>query len=384
MKKIRALIAFGTRPEAIKMAPLVKLLQQDERFEPIVLVTAQHRQMLDQVLNLFEIRPDFDLDIMTQNQSLSELTSSILVKSGQVINQSKPHIVLVHGDTATTLSVSLAAYYERVPIAHVEAGLRTFDIYNPWPEEANRKITTALTKLHFAPTKRSKDNLLREGVAANTIFITGNTVIDALLMVTHKIHNDSGLTKQLKETFSYINFDKPLILVTGHRRESFGSGFEQICEAIAQTAKEYPEAQVIYPVHLNPKVQEPVNRLLGKIPNVFLIPPQSYLEFVYLMNLANIILTDSGGIQEEAPSLNKPVLVMRDVTERPEAVEAGTVELVGTSKTLIYQKLSGFLNQSSQESFKKKENPYGDGTAAAQIVSVLVSHFRDQGAISDE
>lgn len=366
------------------MAPLVKLLQQDERFEPIVLVTAQHRQMLDQVLNLFEIRPDFDLDIMTQNQSLSELTSSILVKSGQVINQSKPDIVLVHGDTATTLSVSLAAYYERVPIAHVEAGLRTFDIYNPWPEEVNRKITTALAKLHFAPTERSKDNLLREGVATNTIFVTGNTVIDALLMVTQKIHNDSGLTNQLKETFSYINFEKPLILVTGHRRESFGSGFEQICEAIAQIAKEYPEAQVIYPVHLNPKVQEPVNRLLGKIPNVFLIPPQPYLEFVYLMNLANIILTDSGGIQEEAPSLNKPVLVMRDVTERPEAVEAGTVELVGTSKTLIYQKLSGFLNQSSQEPFKKKENPYGDGTAAEQIVSVLVSLFRDQGAISDE
>lgn len=360
------------------MAPLVKSLQSDQRFQTFVLVTGQHREMLDQVLNVFEITPDFDLNIMTKNQNLNELTGNILVKSGDVIRKVKPDIVLVHGDTATTLSVSLAAYYEQTPVAHIEAGLRTQNIYSPWPEEANRKITTTLASLHFAPTQESKNNLLREGVKPDTIFVTGNTVIDALIAATQKIFGEKELTQLLTEKFSFINPAKSTILVTGHRRESFGGGFDQICEAIAQTALTHHDTQVIYPVHLNPKVHEPVHRLLGKIPNVFLIEPQPYLEFVYLMNRADIILTDSGGIQEEAPSLNKPVLVMRDVTERPEAVKAGTVELVGTNQVLIVEKLSALLKQVGTEHQKVKTNPYGDGTSAEQIVSVLAFVFGDQ------
>ncbi|MCF6434963.1 UDP-N-acetylglucosamine 2-epimerase (non-hydrolyzing) [Pseudoalteromonas sp. MMG021] len=356
------------------MAPLVHALEQDTRFETKVCVTAQHREMLDQVLELFKITPDYDLNLMKAGQTLPEVTSRILLEFTPVLKEFKPDVVLVHGDTATTFAASLAAYYEQISVGHVEAGLRTGNIYSPWPEEANRKLTGALAKYHFAPTETSKQNLLTENYACEHISVTGNTVIDALLMVKQQIEADSDLSKTLAAQFPMLDESKKLILVTGHRRESFGGGFERICEALAQTASTHPDCQILYPVHLNPNVQEPVTRILGEVNNVHLIEPQQYLPFVYLMNRAYIILTDSGGIQEEAPSLGKPVLVMRDTTERPEAVEAGTVKLVGTDVEVITSSLNELLvNEASYAQMSRAHNPYGDGNACQRICDILAN-----------
>ncbi|ELK8508819.1 non-hydrolyzing UDP-N-acetylglucosamine 2-epimerase [Vibrio vulnificus] len=372
MSKKKVLTVFGTRPEAIKMAPLVHALAADERFEAKCCVTAQHREMLDQVLELFEITPDYDLNLMKAGQTLNEVTARILLELKPVLQEFKPDVVLVHGDTATTFAASLAAYYEQIAVGHVEAGLRTGNIYSPWPEEANRKLTGALTKYHFAPTETSQQNLLQENYAAEDIFVTGNTVIDALLMVKEKIDQDADLKATLAAQFPYLDESKKLILVTGHRRESFGGGFERICEALAQTAKQHPEAQILYPMHLNPNVREPVNRILGSVENVLLIEPQQYLPFIYLMDRAHIILTDSGGIQEEAPSLGKPVLVMRDTTERPEAVAAGTVKLVGTDVEKIVSNLNTLITDSeAYQAMSFAHNPYGDGKACQRILNSL-------------
>lgn len=371
MKKI--LTVFGTRPEAIKMAPLVHSLEGDDRFDAKVCVTAQHREMLDQVLELFEIKPDFDLNIMKAGQTLNDVTTSILVGLKPILEDFKPDVVLVHGDTATTFAASLATYYQQIKVGHVEAGLRTGNIYSPWPEEANRKLTSAITNYHFAPTEGSKENLLNEGISKDEITVTGNTVIDALFWVREKLNKDSTLTNELSSRFDYLDPNKKLILVTGHRRESFGGGFERICEALRQIATNNPDAQVLYPVHLNPNVQEPVNRLLKRLDNVFLIEPQQYLPFCYLMDRASIILTDSGGIQEEAPSLGKPVLVMRETTERPEAVDAGTVRLVGTDVKLIVSQVDLLLtNPDEYQKMSKAHNPYGDGLACGRILEFLV------------
>lgn len=372
---MKILTVFGTRPEAIKMAPLVHALADDSRFEAKICVTAQHREMLDQVLELFEIKPDYDLNLMKHGQTLNEVTARILLEIKPVLQEFKPDIVLVHGDTATTFSTSLAAYYEQIPVGHVEAGLRTGNIYSPWPEEANRKLTGVLTKYHFAPTDNSKRNLLAEGIDESDIEVTGNTVIDALILVRDKIENDVELTSKLESQFPFLDKEKKLILVTGHRRESFGGGFERICEALAITAKKYPKVQILYPVHLNPNVQEPVNRILDGIENIILIEPQQYLPFIYLMNRSHIILTDSGGIQEEAPSLGKPVLVMRDTTERPEAVGAGTVILVGTDVDKITTSLSELMdNKESYKAMSYAHNPYGDGKACQCILDFLFSN----------
>ena len=354
------------------MAPLVHALAADDRFEAKVCVTAQHREMLDQVLELFDIEPDYDLNLMQPGQTLNEVTARILLELKPVLKSFKPDVVLVHGDTATTLATSLAAYYEQIKVGHVEAGLRTDNIYSPWPEEANRKLTGALAAYHFAPTKMSKANLLKENIKPENISVTGNTVIDALLMVKDKIESNKKLKSELENQFPYLDANKKLILVTGHRRESFGGGFERICEALATTAKAQPAAQIVYPMHLNPNVREPVNRILAKIDNIFLIEPQQYLPFIYLMARAHIILTDSGGIQEEAPSLGKPVLVMRNTTERPEAVEAGTVKLVGTNISKIIAGLELLLTDN--DAYKKMSfahNPYGDGKACQRIVETL-------------
>ncbi|MGF1689524.1 UDP-N-acetylglucosamine 2-epimerase (non-hydrolyzing) [Photobacterium japonica] len=372
MTKKKILTVFGTRPEAIKMAPLVHALAADERFEAKCCVTAQHREMLDQVLELFEITPDYDLNLMQAGQTLNDVTARILLELKPVLQEFKPDVVLVHGDTATTFAASLAAYYEQIAVGHVEAGLRTGNIYSPWPEEGNRKLTGTLAKYHFAPTETSKANLLAENYAADDIFVTGNTVIDALLMVKEKIDSDSDLNATLAAQFPFLDESKKLILVTGHRRESFGGGFERICQALAETAKAHPDVQVLYPMHLNPNVREPVNRLLADVDNVFLIEPQQYLPFIYLMSKANIILTDSGGIQEEAPSLGKPVLVMRDTTERPEAVSAGTVKLVGTDTKNIVDNLDMLLtNQEEYDAMSFSHNPYGDGKSCEKILSFL-------------
>ncbi|EJN6712660.1 UDP-N-acetylglucosamine 2-epimerase (non-hydrolyzing) [Vibrio vulnificus] len=372
MSKKKVLTVFGTRPEAIKMAPLVHALAADERFEAKVCVTAQHREMLDQVLELFEITPDYDLNLMKAGQTLNEVTARILLELKPVLQEFKPDVVLVHGDTATTFAASLAAYYEQIAVGHVEAGLRTGNIYSPWPEEANRKLTGALTKYHFAPTETSQQNLLQENYAPENIFVTGNTVIDALLMVKEKIEQDADLKATLLAQFPDLDESKKLILVTGHRRESFGGGFERICEALAQTAKQHPEVQILYPMHLNPNVREPVNRILGSVENVLLIEPQQYLPFIYLMDRAHIILTDSGGIQEEAPSLGKPVLVMRDTTERPEAVAAGTVKLVGTDVEKIVSNLNTLITDSeAYQAMSFAHNPYGDGKACQRILDSL-------------
>lgn len=372
MTKKRVLTVFGTRPEAIKMAPLVHALSADERFEAKCCVTAQHREMLDQVLELFEIKPDYDLNLMRAGQSLNDVTARILLELKPVLQEFKPDVVLVHGDTATTFAASLAAYYEQIAVGHVEAGLRTGNIYSPWPEEANRKLTGALTQYHFAPTNTSQNNLLRENFDKNNISVTGNTVIDALLMIKEKIDHDEALQHSLSEQFPFLREDKMLVLVTGHRRESFGGGFERICEALAFTAQKHPEAQIVYPMHLNPNVREPVNRILAGISNVHLIEPQQYLPFIYLMNRSHIILTDSGGIQEEAPSLGKPVLVMRDTTERPEAVEAGTVKLVGTNVDRIVTSLTTLLQDEQEyKEMSFAHNPYGDGKACQRILDVL-------------
>ena len=372
MKKI--LTVFGTRPEAIKMAPLVRALASDERFDARVCVTAQHREMLDHVLELFDIVPDFDLDIMKTSQTLNNLTTAILLGLKPVLAEFKPDLILVHGDTATTFAASLAAYHEQIKIGHVEAGLRTGNIYSPWPEEGNRKLTSAITNFHFAPTLGSKQNLLNEGVSENDIVVTGNTVIDALFWVREKLKQEKSLSTSLSSTFDYLDPNKKLILVTAHRRESFGAGFKKICEALRQVAIKNPNTQVLYPVHLNPNVQDPVKKLLRGIDNIFLIEPQQYLPFCYLMERASIILTDSGGIQEEAPSIGKPVLVMRDTTERPEAIKAGTVILVGTDIKLIVRKVEMLLSDSKEYKLMSlAHNPYGDGLACRRILDFLAS-----------
>jgi len=369
---MKVLTVFGTRPEAIKMAPLVHALEKDSYFNSKVCVTAQHREMLDQVLDLFEITPEYDLDLMKAGQSLNQVTARILLELKPILEEFKPDIVLVHGDTATTFAASLAAYYEQIPVGHVEAGLRTGNIYSPWPEEGNRRLTGSLSKYHFAPTTTSKQNLLKENYSSESICVTGNTVIDALLMIQDKITKDKGIKDKLDSQFSFLDRDKKLILVTGHRRESFGAGFERICQALAITAKKYPEAQILYPMHLNPQVREPVNRILKNIDNVLLIEPQQYLPFIYLMTRAHIILTDSGGIQEEAPSLGKPVLVMRNTTERPEAVAAGTVKLVGTQIDDMMTGIGELMDcEAAYEAMSFAHNPYGDGNASQKILEFL-------------
>ena len=372
MKKV--LTVFGTRPEAIKMAPLVHALADDSRFDSRVCVTAQHREMLDQVLGLFEIMPEYDLNLMKSGQTLKDVTSGILKGMESVLDDFQPDVVLVHGDTATTFAAALSAYYKQIPVGHIEAGLRTGNIYSPWPEEGNRKLTGALTRYHFAPTRTSKQNLLNENVPASDISVTGNTVIDALLWVKDKLDKDSLLSEKLASLFPMLDSSKKLILVTGHRRESFGGGFERICEALLKVSNEHPDCQIIYPVHLNPNVQEPVNRLLADSSNVHLIAPQDYLPFVYLMSQSYLILTDSGGIQEEAPSLGKPVLVMRNTTERPEAVMAGTVKLVGTDVDLILKEVRNLLvNETAYAEMSRAHNPYGDGRACIRILDFLNS-----------
>ncbi|MGJ7457345.1 non-hydrolyzing UDP-N-acetylglucosamine 2-epimerase [Halomonas sp. RA08-2] len=369
---MKTLCVFGTRPEAIKMAPLALSLAEDERFDAHVCVTGQHREMLDQVLDLFELTPDYDLNIMKPGQDLTDVTTAILQGMKAVLKRVKPDIVLVHGDTATTFATTLAAYYQQIPVAHVEAGLRTGNLYSPWPEEANRKLTGALAELHFAPTELSRQNLLKEGVAPGKLHVTGNTVIDALLEVVAKLESNTELQTQFAEQFDFLDVSRKLILVTGHRRESFGGGFERICQALHDTAAAHPDTQIVYPVHLNPNVLEPVKRLLSDIDNVYLIEPLDYLPFVYLMNRSHLILTDSGGIQEEAPSLGKPVLVMRDTTERPEAVEAGTVKLVGTDVARIVSEMHTLLTDTAAyEAMSYAHNPYGDGKACQRIRDVL-------------
>ncbi|MFI8416142.1 non-hydrolyzing UDP-N-acetylglucosamine 2-epimerase [Serratia sp. NPDC078593] len=372
---MKVLTVFGTRPEAIKMAPLVHALAKDDAFESRVCVTAQHREMLDQVLRLFDIVPDYDLNIMKPGQGLSEITCRILEGLKGVLEEFKPDVVLVHGDTTTTLATSLAAFYQRIPVGHVEAGLRTGDLYSPWPEEANRKLTGHLAMFHFAPTENSRQNLLRESVPDNHIFVTGNTVIDALFWVRDRVMNDVPLRDSLAQRYPFLDVSKKLILVTGHRRESFGGGFERICSALAEIARRHPDVQVVYPVHLNPNVSEPVNRILKNVSNIILIDPQDYLPFVYLMAHSTIILTDSGGIQEEAPSLGKPVLVMRETTERPEAVDAGTVRLVGTDVETIVDAVTRLLTDENEyHEMSRAHNPYGDGHACQRILEALKNH----------
>ncbi|MEB6334567.1 non-hydrolyzing UDP-N-acetylglucosamine 2-epimerase [Serratia rhizosphaerae] len=372
---MKVLTVFGTRPEAIKMAPLVHALAQDEAFEARVCVTAQHREMLDQVLRLFEIVPDYDLNIMQPGQGLTEITCRILEGLKGVLEAFKPDVVLVHGDTTTTLATSLAAFYQRIPVGHVEAGLRTGDLYSPWPEEANRTLTGHLAMFHFAPTENSRQNLLCERVPDSQIFVTGNSVIDSLFWVRDRVMSDARQREALAQRYPFLDDDKKLILVTGHRRESFGGGFERICSALAEIARQHPDVQVVYPVHLNPNVSEPVNRILKGIDNIMLIDPQDYLPFVYLMAKSTIILTDSGGIQEEAPSLGKPVLVMRETTERPEAVDAGTVRLVGTDVATIVAAVGRLLTDENEyHAMSRAHNPYGDGHACQRILEALKNY----------
>lgn len=370
MKKV--MVVFGTRPEAIKMAPVVAALKQQPGVSTLVAVTAQHRQMLDQVLDLFGIVPDDDLDVMQPGQTLAALTSRILQGMTELIDSRKPDLVLVHGDTSTTLATSLAAFYNRVPVGHVEAGLRTGDMYSPWPEEANRRLTAPLASLHFAPTERSRQNLLAENTHAGSVHVTGNTVIDALLAIVARIDADPALEGSLASRFPFLDPSKRLILITGHRRENFGKGFEDICHAIREIALR-GDTQVVYPVHLNPNVQEPVKRILSGTDNVHLIEPLDYLPFVYLMSRCHLIITDSGGVQEEAPSLGKPVLVMRNTTERPEAVDAGTVRLVGTDPARIVAETAALLDsEDAYLAMAKAHNPYGDGLASRRIAEIVV------------
>ncbi|HEQ1859688.1 TPA: non-hydrolyzing UDP-N-acetylglucosamine 2-epimerase [Providencia alcalifaciens] len=372
---MKVLTVFGTRPEAIKMAPLVHALADDADFEAKVCVTAQHREMLDQVLNLFEITPDYDLNIMKPGQDLTDITCRILEGLKAVFADFQPDVVLVHGDTATTMATSLAAFYHRIPVGHVEAGLRTGNLYSPWPEEGNRKIAGHLAQYHFAPTENSRQNLLNESIPDSHIFVTGNTVIDALLWVKEKVMGNQNMMAELAGNYPFIDPNKKMLLVTGHRRESFGGGFERICHALADIAQAHPDVQVVYPVHLNPNVSEPVKRILHGIDNIILISPQEYLPFVYLMNHAYLILTDSGGIQEEAPSLGKPVLVMRDTTERPEAVDAGTVRLVGTDTQTIVNEVNRLLTDEAEyHEMSRAHNPYGDGHACQRILAALKSN----------
>ena len=374
MKKI--LLVFGTRPEAIKMAPLVKALQKDtEHFETRVCVTAQHRQMLDQVLEVFGSTPEYDLNIMAPNQDLYDITAKVLLGLREVLKDFRPDTVLVHGDTTTSMAASLAAFYMQIPVGHVEAGLRTYNMLSPWPEEMNRQVTDRICTYYFAPTEQSKVNLLQENIDAKKIFITGNTVIDALLMAVDIISTTAGvkekMAKELQEK-GYTVGDREYILVTGHRRENFGDGFLHICKAIKELAALHPEMDIVYPVHLNPNVQKPVYELLSGLSNVYLISPPDYLPFIYAMQHSTLLLTDSGGVQEEAPSLGKPVLVMRDTTERPEAVEAGTVKLVGTNAEAIVSNVTALLlDKEMYKRMSETHNPYGDGQACERIIAAL-------------
>lgn len=378
------MLVFGTRPEAIKMAPLVKAFQEKkDDFETIVCVTGQHREMLDQVLHLFDIKPDYDLNIMKQGQDLYDITARVLLGLRDVFKVCKPDILFVHGDTTTSTAAALAGFYQQIPVAHIEAGLRTHDIYSPWPEEMNRQITGRIATYNFCPTQLSRQNLLKENVADDKITVTGNTVIDALHCVTTKIKNDKALDANLTEALKAKGYDttrlakeKRLVLITGHRRENFGDGFLHICHAIQDLAKKFPKVDFVYPMHLNPNVRKPIHQVFGEdltnLGNVFFIEPLEYLSFVFLMEKSDIVLTDSGGIQEEAPGLGKPVLVMRNTTERPEAVDAGTVKLVGTDYNAIVEKVSILLtNQEAYNKMSKATNPYGDGKACERIIKYL-------------
>ena len=382
MKKV--MLVFGTRPEAIKMAPLVKEFQKyPEEFQTIVCVTGQHREMLDQVLRIFDIVPDYDLDIMKQGQDLYDVTARVLTGMREVLQESQPDLVLVHGDTTTSTAAALAAFYQQIPVGHIEAGLRTHNIYSPWPEEMNRQITGRISTYHFAPTDLSKKNLLAEDIAEEAITVTGNTVIDALYMVVDKIKTDDALSANLKTVLSNSGYDvnrlsdgRKMVLITGHRRENFGDGFISMCKAIKTLTEKYRDIDFVYPMHLNPNVRKPIHEIFGEslsdLGNIFFIEPLEYLSFVYLMEKSTVILTDSGGIQEEAPGLGKPVLVMRDTTERPEALEAGTVKLVGTDYDKIVHEVSKLLdNQEYYDGMSKAVNPYGDGMACSRIVASM-------------
>jgi len=371
--KYKILSIFGTRPEAIKMAPLIKKLEQHPDIDSYVCVTAQHREMLDQVLQLFDIVPAFDLDIMKPAQNLGDITSQILIKLEPVLRQVKPDRVLVHGDTTTAMAAAMAAFYQKIPVGHVEAGLRTGNLYSPWPEEMNRRMVSIFADMHFAPTLKARTNLLNENINGDQIFVTGNTVIDAVLMVKEKLSLNSEIEQQLGPDFPFLDARKKLILVTAHRRENFGQGFLDICNAISLIAKN-ENIQIVYPVHLNPNVQQPVYHILAGKPNVKLLRPLAYLQFVYLMDRSHIILTDSGGIQEEAPSLGKPVLVMRDTTERPEAVDAGTVKIVGTDPENICCQVNSLLdNDEKYRMMSQAHNPYGDGNASGKMINYILA-----------
>ena len=380
------MLVFGTRPEAIKMAPLVKEFQKyPEKYKTVVCVTGQHREMLDQVLSLFEITPDYDLNIMKQGQDLYDVTSRILLGMREVLGQCKPDMLLVHGDTATSTAAAMGAFYAQIPVGHVEAGLRTYDIYSPWPEEMNRQITGRISTLHFSPTNVSRQNLLNEATKDENIVVTGNTVIDALHMVVNKIKSDSSLEAQLIAKIGEMGYDvnrlnggRRLVLITGHRRENFGDGFLNICNALKDLAQKYPDIDFLYPMHLNPNVRKPIKEVFADMENdnMFFIEPAEYLYFVYLMTRSYLILTDSGGIQEEAPSLGKPVLVMREVTERPEALDAGTIRLVGTNRQLIVDEASKFIDDAEYYAENERiANPYGDGTACVKIIDAIEKFF---------
>lgn len=367
----KVLAVFGTRPEAIKMAPVIKALSKSPKHEVRVCVTAQHREMLDQVLDLFDLIPHYDLNLMAKNQTLSDITAKVVIGLSDIFSKFCPDIILVHGDTTTTMASSLAAYYHRISVGHVEAGLRTGNIYAPFPEEVNRKVVSTLARWNFAPTDQAKNNLLVENVALDAIFVTGNTVIDALFYVREKLYSDKSLSAKLDMEYSFLDPSKKIILVTAHRRENFGNGLDSICKAISRLA-ERADVQFVYPVHLNPRVQEPVKRYLANTTNVYLLPPQDYLPFIYLMEKSTLVLTDSGGVQEEAPSMGKPVIVLRETTERPEAVQAGTVRVVGTDIDRIINEVSELLNNDVEyEKMACAHNPYGDGAAAGRIVKIL-------------
>lgn len=388
-QKKRVMLVFGTRPEAIKVAPLVKAFQKHtDRFETTVCVTGQHREMLDQVLHLFEIKPDYDLNIMKQGQDLYDVTARVITGLRDVYKEAKPDVVFVHGDTTTSMAAALAAFYQQIPVAHIEAGLRTHNIYSPWPEEMNRQITSRIAAYNLAPTPLSKENLLREGVKEETITVTGNTVIDALYLVVDKIKQDASLTGALQKQLKKAGYDtgrlkdgKKLVLITGHRRENFGDGFVNMCNAIKTLSEKYPAVDFVYPMHLNPNVRKPILEIFGEeavsgtnggVRNIFFIEPLEYLPFVFLMEQSTLVLTDSGGIQEEAPGLGKPVLVMRDTTERPEAVDAGTVKLVGTNYNLIVSEVSLLLdNEDYYRTMAQASNPYGDGLACERIIEFI-------------
>ena len=383
MKKV--MLVFGTRPEAIKMAPLVKEFQkQKERIETVVCVTGQHREMLDQVLEIFDIKPDYDLNIMKQGQDLYDVTARVLTGMREVLKEVKPDVVLVHGDTTTSTAAALATFYQQIPVGHVEAGLRTHNIYSPWPEEMNRLLTGRLATYHFSPTPLSRNNLIKESIDDRNIIVTGNTVIDALYWVVDKIKNNKELNNELENVLSKAGYDvnrlnngKKLVLITGHRRENFGDGFINMCTAIKDLMVKYPDVDFVYPMHLNPNVRKPIHEVFGEnlsgLKNMFFIEPLEYLSFVYLMEKSSIVLTDSGGIQEEAPGLGKPVLVMRDTTERPEALDAGTVKLVGTDYNKIVNEVSSLIDdKAAYEKMSKAVNPYGDGLACGRIVNALL------------